>query len=188
MQGLLANAGQGAPAPGPQSAPPPGNPPQPAAKQAQQAKPNQDTYNLFSGQIQRHIWKVAYEKILETFKKAKGKNVAMLMAQLMSQILKVVAGSAMGSGKKIPPQIIYSAGKELVKSLAEIAVKAGALDQQNWEEIAKDAFFKGLSSYAKSSSPDPSEAQQYMQLLQRDQKHIQQQPQPQEAMNNEPTR
>lgn len=134
---------------------------------------SQDAYNLFSGQIQRFIWKTHYDKIVSSFKKMR-ENIVGIMAQQASSILSAVFQSARVSGKMLSPKIVYSAAKELMISLIEIAQHEKVLSD-DWDRAGKEAFFHALAQFAQQNKDKlkPEEVKEYMQLMQQDKQYMQ---------------
>ena len=181
MQGLL-NRGKAPQQAGPQQQPQqqpqqPRQPQQPQQpRQAQEQPPqgepetvaSQETYDVATGQMLQFIYdKEKGLAALERYTQASG-NVGEAMGRLLGRLLVMTVQSAVMSGKRIAPDLVFQGGIEAARALSEVAQKNGMLDKSQEKAVTEDAFFEGIALFAteaKEEALTDPERQRYIELL-----------------------
>jgi len=90
------------------------------------------------------------------------------MARLLGRLLVMTVQSAMMSGKRIAPDLVFQGAIEVIRAISEVAQSQGLLDPAQEKEMAEAAFFDGLALFAKEAQAEAlteAERERYVTLL-----------------------
>ena len=179
MAGLISQAQQqppqgGTQQPQQQPAPPQPQPPQgqpgPQGKkppQEQKEVASQEAYDVATGQMLTFVYDKDGIETLKSSVEATG-DPQQAMARLLGRLLTMTVQSAMMSGKRIAPDLIFQGGIEVIRAISEVAQAQGLIDPAQEKQLAEAAFFDGLALFANEAQEDAlteGERQRYVELL-----------------------
>lgn len=172
MQGLLNRARQPQPAGGggqqPAQQPAPQGAPQSPGQQGQEKQlNNQEAYDLATGQMLSFVYDDEGAEILQSSMQSLG-DPQQAMARLLGRLLVMTVQSAMMSGKRIAPDLIFQGAIEVIRAISEVAQAQGLLDKSEEKQVAEAAFYDGLALFANEAQEEAlteEERQRYVQLL-----------------------
>ena len=159
MAGMISEA-QGAPAqePAPQE--------QQAAGQ-EQTVDSQEAYDVATGQMLNFVYDQTGIEALTNLIESTGDPQAG-MARLFGRLLIMTTQSAVISGKRIAPQLVFQGGIEVIRALSEVAQAQGLLKPEQEQEAAEAAFYDGITLFANEAKEEAlttQEREQYVALL-----------------------
>lgn len=159
MAGMISQA-QGAPAQ--ESAPQ-----QPQAAGQEQAADSQEAYDVATGQMLNFVYDQSGIEALTELVQSTGDPQAG-MARLFGRLLIMTTQSAVISGKRIAPQLVFQGGIEVIRALSEVAQAQGLLAPEQEKEVTEAAFYDGIALFATEAKEEAltnQEREQYAALL-----------------------
>lgn len=104
-----------------------------------------------------------FQVLVQKLKGAKG-EIGDVIGQTVAVILTNVSGALQKSGRPVPPQVLFAAGRELVAEVIQIAQSAKILPPGKQTAIEQQAINAGIQAYQKGqqqpAQPAPQAAAQ----------------------------